>query len=160
MRSVNEKRERNIELATRALLGESPKRLAQEYGVCAANSYRIVRAHCFRIDREVYNSLRNGCFGRPKLKDLREHIDVFLNDESGESITLCSPLWRINYGANKIVNILRPEGIHTIEDLLKFESDKLIKIPCVGPVILKELNNIIEQYRYLLDGIDSSTSSE
>jgi hypothetical protein len=160
MPSVNAKRERNIELATRALLGESPKRLAQEYGICVTNSYRIVRAHCFSVDREVYSSLRNGGFGRPKLKDLREHADVFLNDERGEFITLCSPLWRINYGAKKIANILRPEGIYTLEDLLTFEPDKLIKIPFVGPVIMRELKSIIEQYKYLLDGSESSASSK
>ncbi|MES9902038.1 MAG: hypothetical protein ABW168_05060 [Sedimenticola sp.] len=141
---------RNSEIATRILLGESPSKIAQEYGLSISRCSQILHTYCFRIDRDVYGSISNHPECKPKLKELQEYADVFLDDNYGESITLYSPIWRVKGASKKIIYVLECEEICTVGELLKTNLDMLIRSPYIGPVILEEIKNIAERYKHLL----------
>lgn len=123
---------RNVKIAHAFLKGDSAIVVSKRYGLSIPSCVSILRRYCWRLDPYLYNSLKLECRDIP-LRTLREHADIFIDFERSDySITMDSPIWKINEFNNTIVKALLSSNINTLHDLSVKKENDLKKIPMIG----------------------------
>ncbi len=142
---TNEATERNYMISEAILQGESLADIGRMYGISSFRCLQILRSYCSKKDRDAYMSITGLISRPPRVNQLREYADVFMNNDYNENIiTENSPVWRIKEFPGKVVNALEGGNVNTVAELLKLEVAMLKRIPNIGSVSI----NIIEQFKY------------
>lgn len=139
-------KKRNSQIAERVLLGESSSKLATEYELSVTRINQILQSYCFERNRDAYMKIIETRKNQSKLELLRDSAEDFMIPEQHLD-KLKRRLYTIEELSKSVVNSLRPEGILTVEDLLKFDIEQLKRAPNIGPVGIQQIRDFKEKYK-------------
>ena len=135
---------RNRAIAQAVLEGETVASVAREWGLSSGRCNQLVHAVCRRLDPELYRSLQPRSLSRARLHTLRQYLDAFLEamHDDGE-LTPYSSIRRIHSLPTMTLHALLKEGIRTIEDLRNCRPEELRRVPVIGRVGLRKIQDAI-----------------
>ena len=135
---------RNRAIARAVLEGRTVSSVAREWGLSTARCNQLVHEVCRRLDPELYRSLQPPELSRACLQMLRQYVDAFLEQMDDEpALTLYSSVRRISSLPTITLHALLNEGIRTVEDLMNCEPEKLLRVPMIGRVGLRKIQDAL-----------------
>jgi len=150
MHSNDKMLKRNHRISENIFFGEPVAKVAKKYGLTRERCMNILHSYCFNKERDVYKGLIKPGGSLPKLEELREYAEEFLYDDSNEPLTRNSQIWKVREFSIKILNALELSKIRTVEELLNSDITVLKRMPMIGKLSIKRIENFIEQNRHLL----------
>lgn len=75
---------------------------------------------------------------------LRQYVDAFLEQiDDDPALTLYSSIRRISSLPTRTLHALLNEGIRTVEDLMNCKPEKLLRVPVIGRVGLRKIQDAL-----------------
>jgi len=137
---------RNSQIAERVLLGEATSTLSDENKLSLPRIRQIVIKYCWERNREAYTPITKNGRGKQKLNLLRDSAELFVKADEGRS-GLEQSLYTIEELSSSVVNSLRPEGILTVGELLKFDNEQLKRTPNIGVAGMRQIREFKEKQK-------------
>lgn len=75
-----------------------------------------------------------------------ENADEFMQCNDEQEIISNTFLYRIDQIPNYVINALESWGIHTVEDLLKVDMQKLENVPMLGKKAIKLIGDFVSTF--------------
>lgn len=154
---MNEKNNptKQTKVAIAVLKGATIPSIAKEYRISHINCKRMVNIYCAKSDRPLFDELRDSPYGNFEvpLNKLRKHAETFIkksrcNDGENIKITEQSSIWDLPDVQTLTLTALWERDVKTIADLLKHDERKLLRLPKLGKIGLKQLKNVLEKYGF------------
>ncbi len=115
----------------------------------------MVNIYCARSDRALFDKLRVYLYSdlEVPLNKLREHAETFIkksrcNDGGQIKINEQSSIWDLPDVQTMTLTALWERDIKTITDLLKHDKRKILRMPKLGKIGLRQLENVLERYGF------------
>ncbi|OFZ96785.1 MAG: hypothetical protein A3H35_10725 [Betaproteobacteria bacterium RIFCSPLOWO2_02_FULL_62_17] len=135
---------RNRAIARAVLEGRTVSSVAREWGLSTGRCNQLVHEVCRRLDPELYRSLQPPELSRACLQILRQYVDAFLEQmDDDPALTLYSSVRRISSLPTITLHALLNEGIRTVEDLMNCKPEKLLRVPVIGRVGLRKIQDAL-----------------
>jgi hypothetical protein len=133
-------------MITRAVLqGGTVSFVAREWGISKGRCTQIVHEVCRKLEPELYCSLKSPGLSGASLKLLRQYVDVFIEQMGSEPVlTPFSSIRRIPSLPSTTLNGLLKVGILTVGDLMKCKPEFLLRIPVIGRIGLRKIQDALE----------------
>ena len=147
---------KQTKVAVAVLSGTTIANTAKEHRISLLNCKRMVNIYCAKLDRPLYDKLRNYPFGNSEapLYKLREHAEHFINKSrcNGEQIiiTAQSSIWDLPNVQILTLTALWEREIETVTDLLKYDERRLLRLPKLGKIGLQKLKDVLERHGFSL----------
>jgi hypothetical protein len=154
---MNEKNNptKQTKVAIAVLRGATIPSTAKGYRISQLNCKRMVNIYCARSDRPLFDELRDDPYGNFEvpLNKLREHAETFIiksrcNDGGQIKINEQSSIWDLPDVQTLTLTALWERDVKTIADLLKHDKRKLLRMPKLGKIGLKQLENVLERHGF------------
>ena len=135
---------RNRAIARAVLEGRTVSFVARQWGLSTGRCHQLVHEVCRRLDPELYRSLQSPELSRARLQILRQYVDAFLEPmDDDAALTLYSSIRRISSLPTITLHALLNEGIRTVEDLMNCKPAELRRVPVIGRVGLRKIQDAL-----------------
>ena len=139
--------DRNRQIARAILCGESASIIATANGLSRQRCIQIVNGYCKDSNRGLYCDISDSLETKNlSLKIIMEHSDEFLQGDDGYDVFNYTSLSRINQLPNYVISALGLCGIHTVDDLVGADTQRLSNCPMIWKKALKAIREFIATY--------------